>query len=356
LTPVADDQIFAVGNCKPDERAFLFLAESDLTDSMFDKELALALIGITRPSRDVRGRVLGLLSRVATVLFDGIDLQSLSTIQDKTKISCNQRFTESGGVMRRLARFLIAWLSTLTESDCTSQVHAGTWNRFACEIASIMQTIHNAAERLHVINDLLGSALPHIPIRAVGIDASTDTIFYAVSELLSKHSYPDGLKMFIQGIASDLPLLRTKDKDILKERSMKRKLDSLDEKVLAYKAQTTDAEHGREIPTTDLKRKLPPSPSSPSLKLLIKCKCTDFNQTDLSNRLKDAFASLYPKLEVGDISVEHALRWKRPCEVAYDWTDVPLAMEEDYKETSSQVVREVLGDLSDHFTIYGEFR
>jgi hypothetical protein len=320
VDPVADDQILTIGNCTPDERAFLFLAESDLTESTFDHELASALIGIANTSRLARGRVLGLLSHVATVLFDGIDLQSLSTIQ-----SCHARVMLSGGVMRRLARFLVVWLSSLTESDCTSQREARTWNRFACEIAYIMHTIHNAAERLHVINDLLGSALPHIPIRAVGIDASTESIFYAVSELLSKHSYPDGLKMFIQGIASDLPVLRTKDKDILEERSMNR-----------------------------MNRKLPPSPSSPSLRLKIRCKCPGFNQPNLSSRLKAAFASLYPKLEVGEISVRHVLRWTKSCDVDYEWTDVPLGMEEDYKETALQVVKEVLGDLSDHFDILGE--
>lgn len=267
----------------------------------------------------------------------------------------------SGGVMRRLARFLIAWLSTLTESDCTSQREARTWNRFACEIASIMQTIHNAAERLHVINDLLGSALPHIPIRAVGIDTSTDSIFYAVSELLSKHSYPDGLKMFIQGIASDLPLLRTKEKDILEERSMNRmnrKLERLDEKVLPYNAQNTggsDAEHGREIPTTDLKRKLPPSPSSPSFHVDIRCKCHDFNRTNLSSRLKYAFARLYPKLEVGEISARPSTGWKKPCEVTYEWTGVPEHMEEDYEKTVDQVVHELVGDHFDHFTLFGGF-
>ena len=40
---IAEDRIFEVSNCKPDETAFSFLSEKDLTDSVFEEELQSAM-------------------------------------------------------------------------------------------------------------------------------------------------------------------------------------------------------------------------------------------------------------------------------------------------------------------------
>lgn len=142
---------------------------------------------------------------------------------------------------------------------------------------------------------------------------------------------------------------------------MQRKEDLIDVRERAHEAQKTgrsDAEHALpvEMPITDpgrelsLKRKLP----SPRLTLTIGCKCPDFKTTNTHSKLKDEFARLYPRLEVGEISCFRSLRWKNvPCEVRGVWEGVPQDMEDEYEDTVQPLVHDVLGD---HFlSIYSVF-